>query len=133
MYLWTSNFTCALCCFLAKLFLLKLSVLHDTWLWVISEKQFIVKLFCSTWNPICAPPFTFLCVSIVWFNVFKNFCNMHTLRFMIMHWLMLVGTEAEKLAGCSTLRPIDELVRKIKKRQKVFINWLGLGLVWVWG
>lgn len=27
----------------------------------------------------------FLCVSIVSFNVFKNFCNMHTLRFMIMH------------------------------------------------
>ena len=37
------------------------------------------------------------------------------------------------LAGCSTLRPIGELVRKIKKRKKVFINWLGLGLVWVWG
>ena len=41
---------------------------------------------------------------------------------------MLMDTEAEKLGGCSTLRPIGELVRKIKKRQKVFINWLGLGL-----
>ena len=116
--------TCALCCFLAKLFLLKLSVLHDAWLWVISENNL-------SWSYSVALEIQFVLLHLlfyVWVLFHLMFLRISATCTHLDSWSCInlcSWTQRQRnLVGCSTLRPIGELVRKIKKRQKVFINWL---------
>ena len=46
---------------------------------------------------------------------------------------MLMDTEAEKLGGVFNFEAHRWTCEENLQEKKVFINWLGLGLVWVWG